>query len=214
MRLKAIVLTAFVLAAVRVASADTLTLDNPPSPYTMGGVYVGPYQFTDSSGATLELICDTFQNEVYIGESWNVTVTSFPAGMSYANSGVTSTQEAEVGWLAEQIFQDYKNPKNAELVGQLQWAIWEILDQAGVLSSSYYNSISKYDQGQITYWMGQAATSGTYSNLYIYDPISGSQKPSADGPPQGYIGVPEPGVLLLMSFGLCSLLAFCRRFAQ
>jgi hypothetical protein len=222
MRFKVLVLAVFLLGAVSVASADNLTINNGGS-ITMGGVSVGPYNFTDNTtGKTLELVCDTFANEVFPPESWDVTISSSLSAMSYANPPGTPAQvaveEQEVAWLAQQILLIYKNPANAELVGQMQWAIWKIFDPTDVLASSWYSSISATDKSGINAEILAAQNnyaSGNYSNIMIYTPVPGTQRPSTDGPPQQYLGdpVPEPGVLLLVAMGLCSLVAFRRRIA-
>lgn len=226
MRLKVMIFVFVLLAATSVASAntDTLTLNDGGSD-VMGGVYVGPYDFTGSGGLSgpFQLDCDDFSDEVYGGEYWNVIVTAFPSGMAYVDPHGTLMQDEEIGYLTEAL---YQNLGNADTVGDIQWAIWDIF-APGASNSDPYGTISGSDQTNIAYWLGQASSlyaTGNYSNLVIYTPVPGTQVPQGDGRPQQYIGingpepftppVPEPGVLSLVAIGLGSMVAFRRRLAQ
>jgi len=197
--------TALVLLIGATAHANSinLTIDNGGS-IVDGGVYVGPYNFTTSTGQSLQLICDTFENEVYPPESWTANVTTLGSGIGLFGS-TTSTQYEEVAWLAQQMF---ANLSNAQTVADIQWALWDIFDP-GVSSSDPYGTPS--NPGAIQWWYTAATTSsnyanGNYSDVLIYTPVSGW--PSGDGTPQEYIGIvntPEPGTISLMLIALGSL---------
>jgi len=186
----------------------------------MGGVYVGPYTFTDTStGQTLGLICDDFMDEVHIGESWTATLTPMGGGGSGMFGSTSSMGYQEVAWLSQQMF---ANLGNAQKVGDIQWAIWAIFDPSlvtvngtTVTINDNYGSIGTTDADNIEWWLNQASInygSGSYSDMTIYTP-TGTPTPAGDGQPQEYIGVPEPGTLLLIGAGLFSLLAFRRRLS-
>jgi len=212
-RVVSVLFAALLLLAAPVALADgnsTLTLTSPGS-NVMGGVYVGPYTFTVNSGgqsSQLELVCDDFKDEVFPGESWQALSSTLPTLNNVQFSGLT--QYEQVAYLVEQMFANSNNP---ETVGDIQWAIWDILDP-GVSSSDPYGTISAQDQSNIAGWLAAAqanSASGEYSDLLIYTPIPGTQ-PGPDGPPQEYVAMtPEPGTLALFGIGLLSLSILARR---
>jgi hypothetical protein len=223
--LRTICLFLLVLLGAATASADglTLTLDNPPGSYSLGGVYVGPYNFTETingQSQSLQLICDIFTQEVYVGESWTAVTSTFPSLSNVEQPSLgTAAQYQEIGWLVEQmntIIQSHTATNQS--VGDLQWAIWAVFDPA-ILKPGWKDPYGTISQGDWTaiqsdYNAAVAACGNgncTFSNLTIYTPVSGSQ-PNGDGLPQEYFGVPEPGTLLLMVTGLLGLLVFWRRF--
>jgi len=227
--LRALTLMLLLLGVATVASADNvpLTINNGGN-VTDGGVYVGPYNFT-SNGHSLQLICDTFENDVFPPETWMATTTNLsnlggtlfgnPASSLYSPNYTTQYQEA--AWLAQQMF---ANLSNTQVVADIQWAIWDIFD-AGKCGTQVSNcdpygtpsnpNGNAADPKGINGWLTAAGANyagGDYSNVVIYTPTSGW--PSQYGLPQEYIGLtsaPEPGSLMLIGTGLLSLVTFRRR---
>jgi PEP-CTERM motif-containing protein len=222
------------LAAAGTASADVITLTlNSGGSNVMGGVYVGPYSFTETVGGnntSLQLICDDFQDSVYKGEYWNVTTSTFPSLTNVQFGAGNLTKYLEIAWLAEQMF---KPGNSNETIGQLQWAIWDVFDP-GISDIHPYGGISSFDQCQIdghvdgvscnnpNNWLQMAinnASGTSTAGITIYTPIKDSQVPLSDGPPQEYIDppgttpAPEPGTLLLIGAGLLGLVVFRRRLS-
>lgn len=229
--LRMLALAGLMLGLSSVASADSLQLVNGGS-YVMGGVYVGPYNFTGNiNGQTvnLQLVCDDFLSDVVPGESWQVHTSGLPSPYASLGSPAGSiSQYQEVAYLAEMIFA--LNPKGSgngqgygQTLGELQWAIWNIFDPGVGLSASNpdpYGSLTALQIMTIEKYINMAQTNSglpgnNYSNLMVYTPMSGTQQnPSSIGLPQEYLGtVPEPGQVLLLGTGIASLFLFRRRLA-
>ncbi|HEX5423497.1 MAG TPA: hypothetical protein VFW94_08105 [Candidatus Acidoferrales bacterium] len=205
--LRALGVAVLVFAFSAVAHGDGLSLQNPGT-NVMGGVYVGPYNFTGSingQSGSLQLICDDFADDVHSGESWNVIESTLPSLSNVQFSGFAQYEQAS--WLAQEMFQ---NLGNAETVGDIQWAIWDIFDP-GTSSTDPYGTLSTTEQQNIANWLGLAESQyagGSYSNIMFYTAIVGSQ-PSGDGRPQEYVGLtptPEPSGFVLLGLGLCLML--------
>lgn len=222
--LRALTLILALLAAAATASANTVTLTlNNGGTDQMGGVYVGPYNFTGSTGS-LHLICDDYMHEVWGGESWTASTSTLPPLTQPLQFPLGSlAQYEEVAWLAQHIFAlGPANSGNNQQIGWMQYALWDIFTcsngpgSAGCASAG----LSGPNQAGVALWYQNAVNgygSGNYSDVVIYTPVCNSQTPCSQGTPQEYIGIvstPEPGTLLLLGAGLFSLAGFRRRLTD
>ena len=226
--LRAFTLILLLLGAAGTASASSVTLTlTSGGNDVMGGVYVGPYTFSDAgSPGTLNLICDDYTDEVYLGESWNANTSTLPTtgttttGLQFSSTA-TLAQYEEAAWLAQQIFAlGPANSSNAATIGYMQYALWDIFTcgAAGLSSSTCASAgFTGAALAGVTTWFENAQSSyntGNYSNVVFYTPTANGQPQGTW--PQEYIGIiptPEPESLLLLSAGLFSLVCLRRRLS-
>jgi len=214
------ILMVLMLGPPQNASAGTVGLDlNNGGSNVMGGVYVGGYNFTLTNGSQqtqVQLVCDDFKDDVYPGESWNANTSTFPSLSNVMFKGSNETQSyEEVGWLMQQMYSP-ANIGNAETVGDLQWAIWDVFDP-GVSGNDPWGTISTADQNNINSWLAKAqanygsaaALAWDQQNLSIYTPSQ-----LGAGEPQEYFGVdipmPEPMTLWSLLIVLAAIAVACK----
>jgi PEP-CTERM motif len=160
-----------------------------------GGVYTYPYDFT-VNGTPTSLICDTFDNEVYVGETWTATVSDLLSGAGLFG---VNTQKYEAAGL---IFKSILSGTVDATEGN--WAIWGLFS-TNAQDNSYYASSGAAGLASQYLTLALSAAPGDFAGLVLYTPVAGSQ--SVGGTPQEYIGVsmPEPGtiamLLLTLAFG-------------
>lgn len=220
--------------SVQPAVADTLAFTGVGG-NNSGGVYTYPYNFTVNGTQNVPLMCDTFTNEIYQGETWSAYVSPITgvttathlglfAGESdsailYDAAGLIYLGALGVGPLAS----TYSGANLSS--GLANWAIWNLFEPSSVASnpygsgqpsSTFLNSLDSTAIADVSTVQGYAANISLLNadDVVVYTPQTGTQVPSIDGTPQEFIGrVPEPGITALLGFGLTSLWALRRRIA-
>jgi hypothetical protein len=168
-----------------------------------GGVYTYPYNFSINGGAPTALICDTYDNQVIIGETWSANVSSLLSGQGLFGGQLLDYKAA--GLIFKSILNGTLN------VNAGNFAIWGLFS-ASAQNNPYFQSSGA---GAIeTQYLALAATApnSAFNGLKLYTPIAGTQ--SWGGTAQEYIGyspVPEPTTLTLFGTGLLSLAGLARR---
>jgi hypothetical protein len=184
------------------AETVTLTLESVggQSSGSSSGVYVYPYNFSINNSPTLTpLMCLSYENEIYIGESWTATVEQ-----------VTGTQYLEAGYIFS-----LANAPNASgtTIAEAQWANWELFDSSdssltGNLPAGYQGDINTILSDALVFANANPNTN-QFSGFNILVPVAGTQ-PLGDDIPQTFFGdppgdAPEPSSYLLFGTGMLGL---------
>jgi hypothetical protein len=191
------------LLSPRMGYADNMTIMlKSVGGQSSQGDYVYPYNFSfDGSTATTPLMCISYEQEIYFGESWTATMTPVDGSdnLQYVEAAYILAQAAAPG-------------ASANTIEVAQWANWEFFD-SGASSSAPVD-----DSAAITTMLTAAAsfaasnqdTTTDFPNIDIFIPVAGTQ-PSGDGYPQIFVGdpdpalAPEPGSFILFGSGLLGL---------
>jgi hypothetical protein len=171
-----------------------------------GGVYTYPYYFSIKGGAPVAMICDTYDNEVTIGESWKAHVVGLLSGTGIFGNQLLDYKAAGL------IFKSILNGTLNVNVGN--YAIWGLFSTKAQ-NTSYFQSSGASALEQQYLALAGAATNSAFNGLVLYVPIACTQ--SANGMPQEYIGyapVPEPGSVILFGTGMLALAGMIRRKLQ
>jgi hypothetical protein len=187
-----------------------LTLTGVGDGANNGSVYFSPYigTISNSSGQQIYsgyLICDDFNTESIVGNSWSATETSAGnlngtekfAGETYTPvAGGTTYTTAQmydaVAWLATQLV-SASNVSDPTSQGNLSFAIWDIMDgtaaQGDVLSDIENAFAANYGGGNV--------------EVFTANPQSASQEfLVVNGPP---ISTPESPAAALLGFDFVSV---------
>jgi len=201
----------------RVSFADTLTLTGVGG-QTTDGEYVYPYYFT-ASGASgsktlVAMSCLNFNRNISIGESWSANV--------FAVSSITTSTaidgESGLDILADAyLFNQYSAATgNAQQISDLQFAIWSIMDPAGVYGKSGFDSNAQA-LAAVALSVAPTLPSSAFATDALYVP---SDSYPNGGEPQEFItdpapaviaATPEPNSLILLATGLFGSAMFMRR---
>jgi len=195
-----------VVGIATLASADTLELISYTSEY-------GPYTMSLNNGPSTSMICMSDQNFISVNESWPVVAFTIsqinslgPGGVSnavggsttYTNFTTTSSMVQAyniVGYLANELF---ANPHDQDL----QDAIWYALGLGGSLGgttvNSDYTTAYDYVTGNPSWMTGDI--------FYLPECSAGCANE-----PQAFVGIPEPGSLLLLGAGFLGGVGVFRR---
>lgn len=168
-----------------------------------GGVYTYPYYLSVKGNTAVAMICDSYNNEVTIGETWKAHVHPLLSGHGLFGGQFLDYKAAGL------MFKSILNGTLNVNVGN--YAIWGLFS-TNAQNSSYFKSSGA---GAIeTEYLALAATASNsaFRGLVVYTPIAGTQ--SWGCTPQEYIAyspVPEPATLTLFATGLISLAGMARR---
>jgi hypothetical protein len=196
------------LLSPRMGYADnmTITLESVGGQSSQGD-YVYPYNFSFDGSTTLTpLMCISYEQEIYFGESWTATMTPVDGSdnLQYVEAAYILAQAAAPG-------------ASANTIAVAQWANWEFFDPndpslLANLPSGYQPQIDTLLAAASLFAENNVNTTD-FPNIDIFTPINGTQ--STGGLPQTFVGdpsgdndplyAPEPGSFILFGSGLLGL---------
>ena len=198
------------LVAAISAMADTVTLGGSSGVPQYAGVYVGPLGATldDTTAIGGGIACLSVGNTSYFGSTFGVNINTLqPLNMTTARYGSDAAaifKYEEAAWLLGQI------PTHSTQVGEIQFAMWRIFDQAYVTAhfTSADRNIAVEDS-----WLVQAAAINPinydFSSVRIYTPTSAyalnQEFMSGGATPAPVSAVPVTPTILLVGSGLVGL---------
>ena len=206
-----VALMALVLANTAFANSVTMTyVGHQGATAIDGSPLIGyPYYFSvNGSKNYTPLMCDSYDNNVYLGETFHATVSPFLQGIASSMFGSSMALDYKAAGLI------FKSMLGGTLDrAQAQWAVWGLFS-TNAQANPFFTTIGGASIDATYLALAQTAPNSAYSGLLLYTPAGA--KPGMG--PQEFIGfspVPEPTTLTLMGTGLVMLAgALRRKFAR
>lgn len=169
-----------------------------------GGVYTYPYYLSIDGAAPVAGVCDTYDNEVEVGEKW----VGYKSPLLETRGVLPGSSYLLDYKAAGLIFKSMLAGTTNVNVGN--FAIWGLFSN-NVQSNSYWSNEESAVEAEFLA-LAKTEPNSVYAGLYLISPVPGTQ--NWGGTPQEYIGyspVPEPASLLLVGTGLLVLAMFFRQ---
>jgi hypothetical protein len=213
------IVLAVALSLASSAKADTVSITlTGVSGGVQGNVYTSPYYATIGNTANVPIVCDDYSHDVYIGESWIASVSTFAdlSNTRFGNQANALQLYDEAAYLFNALSQVPSQ------IGNISFALWAIFDPSDVTTSAGWttggNAINPTSAaGWLANAQGQTYTAGEFSNFEVLTPCTQSSQglvcPStlSTSPQEYLVRTPEPSTVLLLGIGLLAVLMFKRR---